>query len=61
MKMNFGKHKGKNLKDIATQDASYIFWLKENNIMEITKDVIEIAERYYEPTVDYEMIGGDRD
>ena len=35
MKLNFGKHKEKELEEVAVEYPSYIFWMSENNVMEI--------------------------
>jgi len=46
--MSFGKYKGKNLKWIALNDSDYIFWLQKKNIIEIPKEIYDLAIKYRE-------------
>jgi hypothetical protein len=62
MKLTFGKHEGKELKEVAAEYPSYIFWMTENNVMEIPEHIIELAsesQRLDLPEPDFEMIHGD--
>jgi len=61
MKLEFGKHKGKELEEVAAEYPSYIFWMSENNVMEIPEHIMELAksQRLDLPEPDFEMIHGD--
>ena len=62
MKLTFGKHKGKEIEEVAAEEPSYIFWMSENNIIDIPKDIMELAsesQRLDVPEPDFEMIHGD--
>ena len=38
--MSFGKYKGKKLDEILTEDPSYIIWLDENKIIEVSEELL---------------------
>ena len=62
MKLAFGKHKGKELEEIAAEYPSYIFWVIENNVIKIPEHIMELAsesQRLDSPEPDFEMIYGD--
>ena len=62
MRLTFGKHKGKTIEEVAAEHPSYIFWMSENNVMEIPEHVMELAsesQRLDLPEPDFEMIHGD--
>lgn len=62
MKLTFGKHKGKEIEEVAAEYPSYIFWMSENNVMKIPEHIIELASESQSldlPEPDFEMIHGD--
>lgn len=62
MKLTFGKHKGKELEEVAAEYPSYIFWMSENNVMVIPEHIMELASESQTldlPEPDFEMIHGD--
>ena len=62
MKLEFGKHKGKELKEVAAEDPSYIFWIVEKDIMKVSEYIMELASetlRLDAPPPDFEIIHGD--
>jgi DNA polymerase III subunit epsilon len=40
---NFGKHKGRNLKELVTEVPDYLRWMLSGNFMEDTKDIVRQA------------------
>ena len=62
MKLTFGKHKNKELEEVAAEYPRYIFWMSENDVMEIPEHIMELAsesQRLDLPEPDFEMINGD--
>jgi hypothetical protein len=62
MKLTFGKHKGKYIEEVAAEYPSYIFWMIENNVMNVSQHIIELAyesQRLDPIPPDFEMIYGD--
>jgi uncharacterized protein (DUF3820 family) len=45
MTLGFGKHKGKNIKDVASEDPHYMFWLYENEIINVPEEVLDISRK----------------
>lgn len=43
MILMFGKHKGKELTNIANEDPSYIIWLSDESIIDVPDDILESA------------------
>lgn len=43
MKLTFGKYKYKTLEYVASIDPAYIYFLYNNNIIEVPDDIMEIA------------------
>jgi hypothetical protein len=39
--VEFGKHKGKTLEQIAEQDNAYILWLDQENVLNIEQEFLE--------------------
>ena len=44
-KLWFGKHKGKTLFTIASEDPTYIFWLEEQAVIQVNDLILDIAKR----------------
>lgn len=62
MKLTFGKHKGKELAEVAAEHPMYIFWMVKNKVIEIPNDLIELASESIKldvPPPDFEMTHGD--
>ena len=62
MKLKFGKYKGIEIEEVAANYPNYIFWMSENNVMEIPEDILELASESLElitPEPDFEMTHGD--
>ena len=62
MKLTFGKYNGRYIEEVAAEYPSYIFWMIENNVMDIPKHIVELAsesQRLDVPPPDFEMIYGD--
>ena len=45
-KLWFGKHKGKTLFTIASEDPTYIFWLEQQDIIQVNDLILDIAKRH---------------
>lgn len=43
MKLTFGKHKDRELEEVAAEYPDYIFWMSKNNVMEISEHIMELA------------------
>lgn len=43
MILEFGKHKGKTLSELADLDPSYLIWLAENAVLEVPSDLLNYA------------------
>lgn len=41
--LNFGKHSGKTMQEVAYEDPEYIIWLDENTDHQVYQSVLEIA------------------
>ena len=42
--VEFGKHRGKTLEQIAEQDNAYIFWLDRENVLNIEQEFLEACQ-----------------
>lgn len=42
-KFDFGKHKGKTVREVIAKDPEYIFWLAENNIANFSQELLDNA------------------
>ena len=67
MILTFGKYKDKEINDVAIEDPNYIFWMLENDVMDIPEHIIELANQHLSEDIgpDNEMLygydWGDRD
>lgn len=43
-KFEFGRHKGKTVREVIEKDPSYILWLVEENAVEFPQEFIDSAE-----------------
>ena len=61
MKLTFGKHKGKDLHEIAIQDPGYILWMMDNDVIEIPQAIIMLAKENKRSCIEpgFELTHGD--
>ena len=52
--LEFGKHKGETVIDVLSEDAQYILWLDEQEICEVSDDILSLAESFaYRQKMEY--------
>ena len=44
--LTFGKYKGKNIDFVLGEEPSYLLWLDENEIVEFSDDIYNLAEKH---------------